>query len=151
MDSCRLWKRAQVGISWVLRSYGFQVAIFPVGNSDILCASWNPCPMSRKVCSWRRDRESCKIQGGKCFSSKSSTWLTCSCVFFNVDSGQQCPRCCGWDETNSNGLPKSCGEKGMVRALSQGESAPNLAVTGFYCFLIAHIKDGSHSLCSGLL
>ena len=35
--------------------------------------------------------------------------------------------------------------------LSGVESASILALTGFYCFLIAYIKEGSHSLCSGLL
>ena len=29
---------------------------------------------------------------------------------------------------------ESCGGKGMVRALSQEESTPTLALTGFYCF-----------------
>ena len=36
--------------------------------------------------------------------------------------------------TNTHGLQKSCGEKGMAQLLSQGKSAPTLALTGFYCF-----------------
>ena len=35
-------------------------------------------------------------------------------------------------QTNSHGLPKSCGEKGTVRPLSQRESTLTLALTGFY-------------------
>ena len=46
---------------------------------------------------------------------------------------------------------KSCGEKGMAWPLSQRQSASTLAWTDFYCFPIAYIKEGSHSLCSGLL
>ena len=36
--------------------------------------------------------------------------------------------------TNSHGLQKSCGEKGMARPLFKWERAPTLAWTGFYCF-----------------
>ena len=36
--------------------------------------------------------------------------------------------------TNTHGLQKSCGRKGMARPLPQEESALTLAVTGFYCF-----------------
>ena len=36
--------------------------------------------------------------------------------------------------TNSHGLQKSCGEKGMARLLSQEESFLTLALTGSYCF-----------------
>ena len=37
-------------------------------------------------------------------------------------------------KTNTQGLQKSCGEKGTARPLSQEESALTLAMTGFYCF-----------------
>ena len=36
--------------------------------------------------------------------------------------------------TNSHGPQKSCGEKGTVRPLSQGESSLTPAWTGSYCF-----------------
>ena len=48
-------------------------------------------------------------------------------------TGLQCLRCCGRDETNSQGLQKSCGGKWTARPLSRGESL-TLALTGFYCF-----------------
>ena len=37
-------------------------------------------------------------------------------------------------QTNTQGLQKSCGEKGTARPLSQEEKASTLALTGFYCF-----------------
>ena len=36
--------------------------------------------------------------------------------------------------TNTHGLQKSCGGKGTAWPLSLEESAPTLALTGFYCF-----------------
>ena len=36
--------------------------------------------------------------------------------------------------TNTQGLQESCGGKGTAQPLSQEESAPTLALTGFYCF-----------------
>ena len=39
----------------------------------------------------------------------------------------------------------------MARPPSERENTSTLAWTGFYCFLIAYIKEGFHSLCSGLL
>ena len=36
--------------------------------------------------------------------------------------------------SNTHGLQKSCGGKGMARPLPQEESALTLALTGFYCF-----------------
>ena len=36
--------------------------------------------------------------------------------------------------THTHGLQKSCGGKGTARPLPQEESAPTLALTGFYCF-----------------
>ena len=50
----------------------------------------------------------------------------------DADSGQQSPRHCGWDETNSHGPPKSCGGKGTAQPHSQEDSASTLALTGFY-------------------
>ena len=52
--------------------------------------------------------------------------------WIDVDSGPQGPQCCGWDETDSHGPPKSYGGKGTARPLSQGQSASTLAWTGFY-------------------
>ena len=43
--------------------------------------------------------------------------------------------CVLWQQwTNSQGLQKSCGEKGTAQPLSQAESTSTLALTGFYCF-----------------
>ena len=60
--------------------------------------------------------------------------------------------------TNSHGLLKSCGEKGTVRPLSQGESALATLLRGQHLdpcldrlLLAFYIKEGSHSLGSGLL
>ena len=55
------------------------------------------------------------------------------------------------DAKNKHRLWKSFGEKGRARPLSERESISTLAWTGFYCFLIAYIKEGSHSSCSCLL
>ena len=41
--------------------------------------------------------------------------------------------------------------KGAARPPSERESAPTLAWTGFIAFWEHYIKEGSHSLCSGLL
>ena len=51
----------------------------------------------------------------------------------DTDTGLQCPRHCGWNETNSHRLPSPVEEKGQ-RPLSQEESDLTLALTGLYCF-----------------
>ena len=55
------------------------------------------------------------------------------------------------DATNK-GLQKSCGEKGMAWPLSERERVPQpLPGQAFIGFLIAYVREGSHSLCAGLL
>ena len=51
----------------------------------------------------------------------------------DADPGRQDPVL--WrQKTNTHGLPSPVEEKGMVWPLSQEESTPTLALTGFYCF-----------------
>ena len=76
-----------------------------------------------------------------------------------VDPGPQDPVL--WLQyTNTHGLQKSCGGKGMawppskrerVRGVERArERGPIPAWTGFYCFFWAHyMEDGPHLLCTG--
>ena len=53
----------------------------------------------------------------------------------DFDADPALENCVLWQQwTNSQGLQKSCGEKGTAQPLSQAESTSTLALTGFYCF-----------------
>ena len=62
-------------------------------------------------------------------------------ISFDADTGLQCTWHCGWDKTNSHGLPNPVEKKGwyshslkgrVLWPLSGVESASILALTGFY-------------------
>ena len=70
---------------------------------------------------------------------KILSWNAQSCISGNhsdVGSGLRGPGVCVlWLQwTNSHGLQKSCGEKGLAWPLSKWESASTPVWTGFYCF-----------------
>ena len=61
----------------------------------------------------------------------------------DADTGPQCLWCYGWDETNSHGLQKCCGGKGMTQRFSQWEDRPHpLPGQAFIAFFLGTLHYG---------
>ena len=69
----------------------------------------------------------------------------------HTDTGPQCLRRCGWDETNSQGLLSLWRKRGSMATFS-GEERLNPCLARLLLLFWAHyIEDGLHLLCTGLL
>ena len=70
----------------------------------------------------------------------------------DFDADPALENCVLWQQwTNSQGLQKSCGEKGTAQPLSRGESTDPCLDRLLLLFWAHYIEDGPHLLCTGSL
>ena len=92
--------------------------------------------MNKKIINLRREAPH--------FAVYDAHW--CLCVFYvglpfpllypcDADSGQQCPQRCGWDETNSHGVPSPVEEKGWHGHSLKRRASQPLPWQAFIAFL----------------